>query len=153
MPIPRTTVSDCRQIAEQWHKTFMSNVVRMMGRSKSWNSVAKKWLSAYKRLKDTKLGAHETYDDNAGFWRAIYSVASEISSLDYTLEPTEVLVWAFTDTVKDHAETVYNAGRSAVNAAAGVAGAAGDLIGAIPVVAKALAVGAVGLGVYVIAKR
>ncbi len=146
MAIPRTRLADCRQVAEGWDGAFRVNLHTMTQRSASWKPVAKKYLAARKRLAASKLGPHDVYDDNPGFWKAIYQVASEIASLEYGFKATEVLVWAVKDTVEEHAETVYNAGRDALDAATGA-------VRAIPTIAKALAAGALGLGVYAIATR
>ena len=103
-------------------------------------------LAAHDRLISTSLAPNAVYDDNPGFWKAVYRLAAEISSLDYALDRDEVLVWAVKDTAKGHAKAVVKAGRDAVDAAAGVAGA-------IPTLAKAMAAGALGLAAIAVARR
>ena len=146
MRVPRTTVSDCRQVAQKWDQLFKAKYKTMQSRSKSWRSVSNRWRGAMERLEATKLGPHETYDDNPGFWKAIHRLASEISSLPMTLNPADVVIWAVKETVKERVEDASRAGKAAVKAA-------GGLLDALPTIAKVAAVGALGLGVYAVARR
>lgn len=154
MPVARTTASDCLQLAEQWTAAFLAAVPTFaMGIATEWKGIAEIWSAAVDRLKASELKPADTYDDNKGFWLSLRKLASQLGALDMVVTPGEVLVWAVTDTVREHAETVkehaqavYDAGRDAVDTASRIAGA-------IPTIAKALAVSAVGLGVYAIARR
>lgn len=154
MPVPKTTVSDVRQLAKQWSEAFAAALPRFSrGIAGEWRGIMKQWIAAVDRLQDSELKPNDIYDDNLGFWRALRKIASQLGALDQVVTHGDVLVWAVADTVReqvetieDHAQAVADAGRAAASTAAGIAGA-------IPTIAKALAVGAAGLGVYAIVKR
>ena len=161
MPVPKTLVSDLRQLVKTWNAAAMDALMAFArGLAKAWKGIYKRWVDAAERVKASKLAPNEVYDDNAGFWIALRRLASQLGARDMIMTRGDVLVWAVKDTVREHGETlakgaeavaehaeaVYEAGKSAANAVAGAAGA-------IPTIAKALAVAAVGLGVYAVARK
>lgn len=154
MPMPRTIVSDVRQLAKSWLVALVAALPTLTkGIATEWKGIAKGYRAAVDRVQATELGPNDVYDDNPGFWLALRKLAGQLGALDQVMTRSDVLAWAVKDTLREHAETVQShaaavadAGRSAANAVAGAAGA-------IPTIAKALAVGAVGLGVYSVAKR
>lgn len=154
MPMPRTWVSDCRQIAPPWVAAAIDALPAFMGGiSNEWRSRFADWTHEIEQLAASKQAPNEVYERNEQFWLALHKLAMQLGSKDQIVTPHEVLVWAVKDTVRervedvqDAAEAVYDTGRSAVNAVQNAAGA-------IPTIAKALAVGAVGLGVYAVARR
>lgn len=147
MPIPRTTVSDCRQIAEQWAAALASALPTLKrGLATEWKGIVRIWKTEIDRLESSGQGPNETYQYNRQFWIGLRKLGSQLGALDQVVTRRDVLVWAVKDTVQSHAETVVDAGKAAAQAVTGVAGA-------VSTTAKALAAGAIGLGVYAIARR
>lgn len=147
LPVPRTLVSDCRQLVQQWVPALTEALpILSRGIATAWKAIIRQWETAVERLEATPLGPNEVYDDNQGFWLALRRLALQLGAVDQVITRRDVLVWAVKDTVREHAKSVQQAGRAAAQAAQRAASA-------IPTLAKALAAGALGLGIYAIARR
>ena len=153
-PIPLALVSDNRQIAPPWTESLIFAMPTFAsGSATEWEGVAQIYERALSRLDKSTQKPSEVYDDNVGFWVALRKLAIQLGAIDQVVSRSDVLLWAIKETVIERAEDVqagasaiYEAGESAANIVTGAASA-------IPGIVKALAVGAVGLGVYAVAKR
>ena len=154
MPIPRSWVSDNLQIEKHATDAILEAMPKFaMGIATEWRSRAEDWAQTAQRLQDSKQKPNEVYAHNVEFWLTLRRLCLQLGAMDMIVTPGQVMVWAVKDTLSEHAETVqdhavavYEAGRAAVRVA-------GNVAGAIPTIAKAVAVSAVGLGVYAVAKR
>lgn len=152
--IPRTLVSDCRQVAEYWSAALTDVLPKLRSSVDThWKSSVQQWKEALDRLMASKLSPNELYDDNLGFWLGVRRLVILLGSLDHVVTRSDVLVWAIKKTFSDHAETVQSHAEAVVDAGRSAAKAVRGVASSVPTVAKALAVAAVGLGVYTIAKR
>ena len=154
MPIPRSWVSDNRQIAKPATAALVDAIPTFYrGIATEWRSVAKDWQKVHERLQASQQKPNEVYDDNVAFWLALRRLCIQLGAIDMVVTPGEVLVWAVKDTLREHADTVHDHATAVYEAGRSAARIAGNVAGAIPSIAKAAAIGAVGLGVYAIAKR
>lgn len=153
-PLPKTLVSDLRQLIKPWNSIAMDALPAFMGGlATAWKDIFNAWIEAAERIENSKLAPNDVYDDNAGFWVALRRLALQLDAKDMIMTRSDVLVWAVKDTLREHAETVKDAAEAVYDAGKEAADAVTGGIEAIPTIAKALAVGAVGLGVYAIAKK
>ena len=154
MPIPETLISDNRQLARMWTASAIkSRPAFQSGLATAWKGIFDGWQAELDRLIASKQAPNEVYADNEAFWLASRRLAMQLGAKDQIVTPNEVLVWAVKDTVREHAETVQEAGQAVYQAGKSAVDAVTGTLDAIPTIAKAVAVGAVGLGVYAIAKK
>ena len=154
MPIQQTPISACRQSERFWTSALLDSLPSFMGGlATAYKDIFETWYNEAKRLEKSKQAAHEVYERNEPFWLALRKLALQLDAKDMIMTRSDVLVWAVKDTVRERVEDVEDAaefiketGKSAVNAVEGAASA-------IPTIAKAFAIGAIGLGVYAVARR